>query len=336
MKNGNEKRSTVSVIVPIFKVESYLRTCVESITAQTYRELEIILVDDGSPDGCPALCEELAREDPRIKVIHKENGGLSDARNAGLDIATGDYIGFVDSDDAVEPDMFEVLVGLLEEHEADISCCRYIRVWEDGREEPVGDDRQVHVYTGTEALKEYLYGKTMDPFVWNKLYRAELLNGDVKHRFIKGIIGEDNPFNIELLKTEPKTVLAGEAKYCYLQARPGAITNSGVSQKKIDSVFFWDSARRDCEEQYPELAVYALRRQALFYIGLYNKIYKNAEYKQETRCILSFIKEHNREIQKSDICEKVLKLSSTLLSTAPWAYRLAMRLYKTIIGEARL
>jgi len=109
MKNENKKRNVVSVIVPIFKVESYLRACVESITAQTYRELEIILVDDGSPDGCPALCEELAREDPRIKVIHKENGGLSDARNAGLDIATGDYIGFVDSDDAVEPDMFETL-----------------------------------------------------------------------------------------------------------------------------------------------------------------------------------------------------------------------------------
>ncbi len=336
MKNENKKRSTVSVIVPIFKVESYLRACVESITAQTYRELEIILVDDGSPDGCPALCEELAREDPRIKVIHKENGGLSDARNAGLDIATGDYIGFVDSDDAVEPDMFEVLVGLLEEHEADISCCRYIRVWEDGREEAVGDDHEVHVYTGQEALKEYLYGKTMDPFVWNKLYRAELLNGDIKRRFIKGVLGEDNPFNIEIFKTEPTVVLAGEAKYRYLQARPGAITSGAVSQKKIDSVLFWDGVRRDCEAHYPELTVYALRRQALFYIGLYNMLGKDKEHKALASELRAFIKEHNREIRESDICERVLKLSSTLLSTAPWAYRLAMRLYKTFVGGARL
>ncbi len=330
----NPKR--VSVIVPIYKVEAYLRACVESLLAQTYKELEIILVDDGSPDGCPALCEELAKEDPRIKVIHKENGGLSDARNAGLDIATGDYIGFVDSDDAVEPDMFELLVNTLETHDADVSCCRFIRVWEDGREEPVGNDHEVTVYTGTEALKEYLYGKTMDPFVVNKLYKAELLNGETKRRFIKGIIGEDNPFNIEIFKTKPKTVLAGEAKYRYLQARPGAITSSSVSQKKIDAVFFWDGVRRDCETHYPELVSYALRRQALFYIGLYNMIAKDKAHKALASEIRDFIKEHNRAIQESDVCEKVLKLSARLLSAAPWAYRAAMKLYKTVVGEAKL
>lgn len=332
----SEKRKTVSVIVPVYEVEAYLRACVESLKAQTYSNLEIILVDDGSPDGCPALCEALAREDPRIKVVHKENGGLSDARNAGLDAATGEYIGFVDSDDAVEPDMFGLLVTLLEEHEADVSCCRYIRVFEDGREEPVGDDHQVHIYTGTEALKEYIYGKTMDPFAVNKLYKAELLNGDVKRRFIKGILGEDNPFIIELFKTELKVVLSGDAKYRYLQARPGAITSSAVSQKKIDSVFFWDGVRRDCEAQYPELTIYALRRQALFYIGLYNMIGKDKAHKDVAAQIREFIKEHNREIQESPVCETVLKLSSRLLSTAPWAYRIAMRLYKTFVGRARL
>ncbi len=332
---GMTTRKTVSVIVPVYKVENYLRACVEGICNQTYKELEIILVDDGSPDGCPALCEELAKEDPRIKVIHKENGGLSDARNAGLDVATGDYIGFVDSDDAVEADMFELLVNLIEEHEADISCCRYTRVWEGGREEKVGEDHEVRTYIGTEALKAYLHGTVMDPFVWNKLYRAELLNGEVKRRFIKGVLGEDNPFNIELFKNEPKVVLAGEAKYRYLQARTGAITSSGVSQKKIDSVVFWNGVRKDCEEHFPELLMYALRRQALFYIGLYNMIGKDKAYKNEAQMVRSFIKEHQRTIRKSAECEKVLKLSALLLAKAPWLYRLMMKLYKTLVGEAK-
>ena len=295
-------------------------------------------MDDGSPDNCPVMCDELAKTDDRIKVIHKENGGLSDARNAGLDAATGEYIAFVDSDDSIEPDMIEVLVNNLEQYEADVSCCRYIRVWEDGREEPVGDDHRVIVYEGIDALKEYLLGKTMDPFVWNKLYRNALLNptNGEKRRFIKGVLGEDNPFNIELFKTTDKVVLAGEAKYRYLQQRTGAITNSAISQKKIDSVFFWDSVRRDCEEHYPELMIYAVRRQALFYIGLYNRIDKDQTYQAEKEAIRTFLREQKKTICQNEICERVLKLSTVLIVKAPWLYRMMMKLYKKVVGEAKL
>ena len=116
--NNNPK---ISVIVPVYKVEKYLDKCVESIVNQTYKNLEIILVDDGSPDNCPAMCDEWAEKDERIRVIHKENGGLADARNAGMDIATGDYIGFVDSDDWIEPNMYEVLLKNALKYDADIS-----------------------------------------------------------------------------------------------------------------------------------------------------------------------------------------------------------------------
>ena len=114
----------ITVIVPVYNVKDYLQQCVESICGQTYQNLEILLVDDGSTDGSGKICDELAKKDTRIKVIHKPNGGLSDARNAGLDVATGDYIGYVDSDDYIEPDMFEILLTNIEEHQADISCCR--------------------------------------------------------------------------------------------------------------------------------------------------------------------------------------------------------------------
>ena len=115
----------ISVIVPVYKAEKYLDKCVQSIVNQTYKNLEIILVDDGSPDNCPEMCDEWAKKDSRIKVIHKENGGVSSARNAGLDNSFGDYIGFVDSDDFIENDFYECLYDNLVENGADISFCTF-------------------------------------------------------------------------------------------------------------------------------------------------------------------------------------------------------------------
>lgn len=331
---------TVSVIVPVYKVEKYLRKCVDSITHQTYRNLEIILVDDGSPDNCGKLCDELAKADERIKVIHKKNGGLSDARNVGLDISTGDLIGFVDSDDYIDKDFYEILVGNIMKYNADVSCCRYTNVWENGKSEKVGNDGNIYIYEGLDALKEYLYGKTLDPFAWNKLYKAELLGNvtyrERKHRFVNGILGEDNPFCIELFKETQKVVLEGLSKYNYLQARKGAITNSGITKKILDVIYQWNSVRLDCHKNYPELEKYALRRQVLFYIGLYNTVCKNESFKSEAEKVRAFIKEHNKEIQSSDICEKTVKLSAELLAFSPSIYRVFMRIYKKIIGRARL
>ena len=113
----------ISTIIPIYKVEKYLQTCIESVVNQTIKDLEIILVDDGSPDYCPEICDAWAQKDSRIKVIHKENGGLSDARNAGLDIAQGEYISFVDSDDWIAPNMYEIMLEVIEKEHADICAC---------------------------------------------------------------------------------------------------------------------------------------------------------------------------------------------------------------------
>ena len=113
----------ISIIVPVYKVEKYLVRCIKSIQNQTYTNIEIILVDDGSPDRCGIICDEIAREDSRIKVLHKENGGLSDARNKGIAIAQGEYVGFVDSDDYIEPDMYEHLLGVIEKYNVKLAIC---------------------------------------------------------------------------------------------------------------------------------------------------------------------------------------------------------------------
>ena len=331
---------TVSVIVPVYNVKKYLGKCIDSIINQTYKNLEIILVDDGSTDGSEVICDEYKQKDDRIIVIHKENGGLSDARNAGIDISTGDYIGFVDSDDYIDPDFYDILVNNIRKYDADISCCRYSNVWADDTKEQIGNDGIINIYKGAEALKEYLYGKTLDPFSWNKLYRAELLGNskclDVHFRFIKGILSEDNPFCIELFKRTKIVVLLGVSKYNYLQAREGAITSSKISQKRIDAVHYWDKVRQDCHDNYPELEEYALRRQVLFYIGLYNKIYNNRQHQAEARYIRSFVKEHKKEIKKSTLCEKTIKISVVLLAGSPLLYSLFMRGYKVFVGRARL
>ena len=124
-----KKNNLISIIVPIYNVEKYLKKCIDSIINQTYKNLEIILVDDGSPDNCGKICDEYAKKDNRIKVIHKENGGVSSARNVGVENATGEYIGFVDSDDYIEKDMYEVLINNLKKENADISIISNYEVY---------------------------------------------------------------------------------------------------------------------------------------------------------------------------------------------------------------
>lgn len=178
---SNQEKALVSVIVPIYKVEKWLSQCLESILRQTYANLEIILVDDGSPDRCGQICDQFAAKDSRIVVIHKENGGVSEARNYGLDRATGEYIGFVDPDDYVEPDMIERLIEDLEREKAEIAACNFIREYEIACQYPQAaaeyQIKQRAAVTGEKFI--YLQGKyqTFGVALWNKLYRKEIWNG---------------------------------------------------------------------------------------------------------------------------------------------------------------
>ena len=177
----------ISVIVPIYKVEKYLHKCIDSILAQTYTNLEIILVDDGSPDNCGKICDEYAAKDSRIKVIHQPNGGLSAARNAGLDIATGDYIGFVDSDDYIAPDMYEKLYNALVKNDADMAICDYQRF---GNELPYDEmSLTTEVITGLQAMeKQNTVINCSFVVAWSKLYKSFIFSNV---RFPVGKINED-------------------------------------------------------------------------------------------------------------------------------------------------
>lgn len=222
----------ISVIVPVYKVEKFLRKCIESIVNQTYKNLEIILVDDGSPDGCPEICDEYARRDPRIKVVHKTNGGLSDARNAGLAEAEGEFIGFVDSDDFIEAEMYRKLLCALKENDADMAVCNEICVDENSaRMELVLYSRPYGILSKEDALKEVAQG-IFPSVAWNKLYRRKIFG---KVKFIRGKCHEDEFFLHEIVFQCEKIVTISDRLYFYTVGRKGSIT-AEFSINRFDGV----------------------------------------------------------------------------------------------------
>lgn len=216
----------ISIIVPVYKVEPFLRTCVDSILHQTYEDFEVLLIDDGSPDRCGEICEEYKRRDKRVKVFHKENEGLAASRNFGLREAKGCYIGFVDSDDWIEPDMLQVLLRRLEDAKADICISGY---WYDTDSMSKEARLEEAIYDRKEALKALLEGK-INNAVWNKLYSKEMFNNIV---FPEGRNYEDIAVMHEILYKAQKVTTVSALEYHY-RIRRESITKTYTASNVID------------------------------------------------------------------------------------------------------
>lgn len=227
-------RPKISIILPIYKVEKYLKKCIDSILAQTFKDFELILVDDGSPDRCPEICDEYAKLDQRIRVIHKKNGGLSDARNAGLDIAQGDFVGFVDSDDYVSKQMLEVMYKNIVKYNADWVMGNYVRV--DQNDCIIHDNNayQIHAercYSRDEFIEELVteHGSFF-VIAWSKLYKRDVF----EHlRFPKGKQHEDEFLIHHIVGRSEKIVCIKEVVYYYLQ-RSESIMNTNFNVNRMD------------------------------------------------------------------------------------------------------
>lgn len=227
------KEELISVIVPIYNVEKYIRKCIDSIIKQEYKNLEIILVDDGSPDKCGEICDEYAKIDERIKVVHKANGGLSDARNVGIKCSNGEYIGFVDSDDYIEKDMYKVLFFNMLQHNADISICKYRKIYENKKSKKIiYDNIDVKVFDGEEKIKELLLGKNISDHAMNKLYKKNVFNNV---EFRKGYKFEDIDIMYKLFENSDRIVLTEYIGYNYLQ-RENSIINSMDTRATLDLI----------------------------------------------------------------------------------------------------
>ncbi len=313
----NEK---VSVIVPIYRVEQYLDACIVSIQNQTHRNLEIILVDDGSPDASGDICERYAKKDSRIIVLHKENGGLSDARNAGLRIATGDYLYFVDSDDRLTETSVEEMLKLAEDHQAQMVIGGFERF----------DDDTGDVFFSTEA--EGLYVRVMDQAgvvkdfyrdgcqAWAVLYRREIHDGII---FPVGEINEDEAIVFHIMERVTTAVVTNRVVYSYRHRRE-SITTSHFSPKKL----VWCKHCRDnldwTRKNYPELEQLALNRYCGSLLwGLREIALADQAFPKEVSQLKHILHENAALFQNSAALSKKQRLRFLVAAYLPfWGYRM--------------
>ena len=242
----------ISVIVPVFRVESYLDECILSILRQKEKDIEIILVDDGSPDRCSEICDYYANLDSRIKVIHKKQGGVADARNAGIQASSGDYIAFIDSDDFIACDMLSDMLSNLQEKNADISICGYIHTNEHGK--PFYPMRwkktNVSIMNSCEAIRKMMDILGYESFLWNKMYKRELFDGIL---FPVGKIYEDLFTTHKLFDKSECIVYSTSVKYFYRQ-RKSSIIHGMTGQKCKDYVLAADELKTFVHKKYPQIA----------------------------------------------------------------------------------
>lgn len=219
----------ISVIIPIYKVEKFLNRCVESIVEQTYNNLEIILVDDGSPDNCPKMCDNWADKDVRIKVVHKENGGLSDARNAGMKIASGEFISFVDSDDWLELNAIELMQDAIERNDCDICSFGVKMLWENGKEKYLTKSHDEIVFESTEAILQGFLSSQIIQTVWNKLYKKSVIED---YEFPFGKLYEDEFWSWKIMVNSNRVVCIDNYLYNYYQ-NDSSIMHGGAKYKPL-------------------------------------------------------------------------------------------------------
>ena len=261
----------ISVIVPVFNIEQYLEKCIESIVNQTYRNLQIILVDDGSTDKSGEICDAYAQKDSRIKVIHKQNGGLSDARNYGLEKAEGDLLSFIDGDDWIHPQMYEIMTDAIEKNSADMAVCQYQQTDEKSFLRRIDTSRLSYtIVSGTRAMTDM---SNIYPMAWNKLYRREIFDN---LRYPVGKLHEDEYVIHKIFRKTDKIAITEESLYFY-EVREGSIT-SGINIKRIEDSFQAYTERVDfCREEKWEDALPAVVNQ---YCDFCLRTYYNLQKKE--------------------------------------------------------
>lgn len=257
----------ISIIVPVYNVEQYLEKCITTIINQTYKNLEIILVDDGSKDSSGKICDDFSKKDNRIKVIHKTNGGLSDARNHGLRIAKGDYIGFVDSDDYIAEDMFETLYNLMENNNSDISIVSFYEMY-NNKLIGVRDSKKIENFDKLEAIKELLIDTKIQSYAWNKLFKKELFEN---LEFPTGKNFEDIATTLLLFEKANKVTLFEDPKYYYLR-RDNSIVGVRNSKTYTDYLEVIYDKYMYLKDKYPEIEKYNAYNYLINMIWVYSII----------------------------------------------------------------
>ena len=319
----------ISIIVPVYNVEKYLKRCIDSILEQTYKNLEIILVDDGSTDSSPKICDKYAEKDNRIKVVHKENGGVSDARNVGLENSSGDLIGFVDPDDYIKKGMFEYLYSGMKKYGADVSVCGVTDEY--GEESLKGIPsstfyvQEAEVLDKNKAVEGVLEDKKIVSHLWDKLYKRELWEGiyfPVGKRF------EDMYVMHEVLARAEKVVLLPEEKYIYVR-RSDSISFTKMNINMIHTFGAYLERLKFAEEFFSESVDVVLTQTCISAVNIYNTNLRRGGFEAESIAkVEDFLKSYKGQIKRCNMVAKKFKLMTTLIVHVK---RLYPTIYKTIV-----
>lgn len=325
----------ISVIVPVYNMEKYLKRCVDSILAQEYRQLEIILVDDGSTDASPAMCDAYAEQDQRVQVIHKENGGLSDARNAGMAVAKGAYIGFVDSDDWIEPGMYRAMYEAAVANGAQVAVCRYAEICLDKVVD--GSGNEIVPLSREEVLDIYICEHPQYKIynsVWSKLFKREII-GDTL--FPKGRNSEDIMFTTKAFCRLERCVYLDTAYYNYVKEREGSIMNAFPGQRMLrDEIPFWREHIACIRETGLELLAkkaeyYFYKRLVGYYVMVQTEYEKSRETKACAKALLGELKKDKsnvKQIYGQDFVKKSDRYRMRLVCSVPGLYVMIEKLYQ--------
>ena len=316
----------VSVIVAAYNIQDYIVKCLESISNQTYKNLEVIVVDDGSSDNTGKLADEFANNDSRFIVIHKENGGVSSARNKGIEVASGDFIGFVDGDDTIEFDMYEMLISNAIKYDADISHCGY-KIVENKKEILFYGTEEIIIQDRKKALRDLFDGTLVEPSLCNKIFKNNIV-GDMRlDESIK--INEDFYFNILLFNRAKKSVFEDKTKYNYMKREDSATTSSSNNiRKKTDPLKVYDRIA-DLYKDDLEIFPYAKKMQIERNINIYNllTLEKDIKFKKLKKQIRKYIMLNKEEVKNSTIITKKTKLMVYGILYMRFIYDLIYKIY---------
>lgn len=320
-----EKNPLITVVVPIYKVEQYLDECIDSILKQSYSNLEIILVDDGSPDRCGKICDGYAGRDSRIKVVHQENKGLSGARNSATDIAIGEYITYIDSDDWISDCMIEELYKELVSNNAEISCGGFESFFEDGTTVSNSHKGNTYVYTREEALDRFLFNDYMTPCVCGKLYKRELWNNI---RCPEGKLFEDQFTTYKLIDLSEKIVFVTKPMYHY-RKRNGSIGHSNFDKKTYqlyDAIHEeYDYINKKYGSVCPNIAVARIVWEVVFVNMMISSNYNDNNVVKEVQ---KFAKKNIRKVNECEYLSPIRKAQLVLYTFSFPLYKVFYKLYR--------
>ena len=301
----------ISIIIPVYNVEQYLEACMKSILNQTYQHIEVILVDDGATDSSGKMCDYYATVDKRVKVIHKKNGGLSDARNKGISQASGEYIMFVDSDDIVSPDFVEYLWNLLEYTSADIAICDPVHCYP-GKSCNFEPETLRKVFKPEEAIVEMLYQKSFLVAAWGKLYKKECFK-DIF--FPYGMLFEDSAIMYKVFDKTQKIVYGNAKLYGYMH-RDGSITTKTFSKKDCDILIICDQLTEYMSSRSKKLQNAACSYQAAAAFRIYMNAPRNGMFESEIKKSQQLLKVNRKLLMQDPYIRKKLKMALLLYTFA--------------------